>query len=73
MLSIITQISLYIVSGGDFYRAVEVFLRIRSFGDFITWFDWLDPTLKVLFGTVIVGVLYIVYLFFAAMLSDKHI
>lgn len=73
MIKSLHEISLYVFNSADFYKAVEVMLMIRSLDDFFVWFDWLQTDLKIIFGLVIFGVLYLVYLFFAAMFSDKYI
>lgn len=57
----------------EFYRIIEVMLRIRSFDDLVIWFNWLDAPYKIVFCIVALGITYLLLLFFMAMFSDKHI
>jgi len=55
-----------------FYVIYQYMIKIRSFGDFIDWYMWLDTNYKIFYGIAIFGAIYLIYLFLKGALIDNE-
>lgn len=55
-----------------FIVAAEELDKVTSFTEFIDWFLWVPVYMEVMIVFGLIGLLAVIYMFIAALFSDKH-